>query len=198
MPRLILGSGSPRRCSLLTIAGFDIAAVMPPNIDEQQAAGEPPRSYVRRLAKEKAAAVKVDNAWVLAADTIVHRDGQIFDKPADEADAHRMLGRLSGGWHSVTSAWELRWRGPEACPSTRERIHGSRTSRVKFRDLTDVEIACYIRTGEGYDKAGGYAVQGEGAALIERVVGSTTNVVGLPLDSVIPALLTLGIARRST
>ena len=118
--------------------------------------------------------------------------------PADEDDAHRMLGRLSGGWHSVTSAWELRWRGPEACPTTRERIHGSRTSRVKFRHLTDVEIACYIRTGEGYDKAGGYAVQGEGAALIERVVGSTTNVVGLPLDSVIPALLTLGIARRST
>lgn len=198
MPRLILGSSSPRRRSLLTIAGFTIAEIVPPNIIEQRAPGEPPKAYVRRLAKEKAEAVNVENAWVLAADTIVHRSNQLFEKPSGADDAHRMLRHLSGQWHSVTSAWEMRWSGPLPCPAANRRVRGSRTSRVKFRTLTDGEIVCYIRTGEGVDKAGGYAVQGEGAALIERVVGSTTNVVGLPLDSVVPALLKLGIPRSST
>lgn len=195
MSRLILGSGSPRRKSLLTLAGFDIAAVMPPNIPEERDAGEAPLHYVRRLARQKAAAVMTENAWVLAADTIVHRNDELYEKPLDSEDAARMLSALSGGWHNVTSAWCLRWRGPDPCPAGRNQATGQRTSRVKFRTLTNTEIARYIATGEGVDKAGGYAVQGEGAALIERVVGSTTNVVGLPLDSIVPVMLQLSIPR---
>ena len=198
MSRLILGSGSPRRNSLLTLAGFDIAAVMPPNIPEEREPGESPLAYVRRLARQKAAAVAADNAWILAADTIVHRNDDLYEKPLDSDDAGRMLRALSGGWHNVTSAWCLRWSGPTPCPANRSQATGRRTSRVKFRTLTDTEIERYIATGEGVDKAGGYAVQGEGAALIERVVGSTTNVVGLPLDSVVPVMIQLSIPRNSS
>ena len=195
MSRLVLGSGSPRRRSLLTLAGFDIDAVIPPNIPEVRAPAEPPIAYVRRLSKQKADAVSVDGAWVLAADTIVHRGDSIFEKPTDAANAAEMLRDLSGDWHKVTTAWCLRWSGPGPSQSGRRIIQGQRTSKVCFRGLTDVEIGRYIATGEGNDKAGGYAVQGEGAGLIERVVGSTTNVVGLPLDSVVPALLSVGLKR---
>jgi septum formation protein len=195
MSRLVLGSGSPRRRSLLALAGFDIDAVIPPNIPEVRGATEAPIAYVRRLSRQKAAAVQVDGAWVLAADTIVHRGDAIFEKPTDAANASEMLRGLSGDWHKVTTAWCLRWSGPGRSQSGRRLLHGQRTSKVCFRSLTDLEIDRYIATGEGNDKAGGYAVQGEGAALIERVVGSTTNVVGLPLDSVVPALLAVGIAR---
>ena len=191
MACLILGSGSPRRLSLLTIAGVDVAAVVPPAIPELRTRGETPLQYVRRLATEKAAAVPASNAWVLAADTVVHRGMSVFEKPIDTNDGLRMLRDLSGEWHRVTSAWCVQWKGPESCPAERRRYRGERTSRVKFRALTDREIHRYIDTGEGADKAGGYAVQGQGAALIERVVGSTTNVVGLPLDSVIPTLRAL-------
>lgn len=188
MPKLILGSGSPRRLSLLSLAGFDIDDVIPPNIPEERDPGETPHQYVRRLAKEKAAAVQSENAWIVAADTIVHRGNEIFEKPKDAADAARMLKSLSGDWHKVTSAWCIKWCGPNACPAERSTTSGARTSRVKFRVLNDAEITRYIATGEGTDKAGGYAIQGQGAALIERVVGSTTNVVGLPLDSIVPPL----------
>ncbi len=198
MSRLILGSGSPRRRTLLTLAGFDLAAVIPPDIPEQRVPGEPPRTYVRRLAREKAAAVHAVDAWILAADTIVHRGEDIFEKPEDDVDARRMLRSLAGEWHSVTSAWCIQWSGPATCPTTPSRVSGWRTSRVKFRCLSDIEITRYIATGEGTDKAGSYAVQGEGAGLIERVVGSTTNVVGLPLDSVVPALLSLDIPRGTS
>jgi len=196
MSRLILASGSPRRRQLLRLAGFSIADVIPPNIPEQRANDEPPLSYVRRLAAEKAAAVHADHSWILAADTIVHRDDDIFEKPMDDKDAARMLKHLAGVWHQVTTAWCLRWSGPVPSPTNRSVLRGHRTSRVRFRPLTDVEIARYVTTGEGTDKAGGYAVQGDGASLIDRVVGSTTNVVGLPLDAVIPAMLSVGLSRE--
>ena len=195
MSRLVLGSGSPRRRSLLTLAGFDIDAVIPPDIPELRSPTETPIAYVRRLARQKAAAVSVDGTWVLAADTIVHRGNAIFEKPTNGEQAAHMLRDLSGDWHKVTTAWCLRWSGPGSSESGRRIVQGQRTSKVCFRSLTDLEISRYIATGEGTDKAGGYAVQGEGAGLIERVVGSTTNVVGLPLDSVVPALLSVGLKR---
>jgi len=197
MSRLILASGSPRRRQLLHLAGFDISDVIPPDIPEERSATEAPLSYVRRLAREKAAAVSGDSAWILAADTIVHRNDELFEKPTDDHDATRMLQGLSGDWHRVTTAWCLRWSGPGKSPAKRTLLRGHRTSRVQFRALTEVEIARYVATGEGTDKAGGYAVQGAGASLIERVVGSTTNVVGLPLGAVIPALLSVGLSRES-
>ena len=196
MSKLILASGSPRRRQLLTLAGFHISAVIPPDIEEVRSIHEKPLQYVRRLAHEKAHAVEVDAAWILAADTIVHRGDEIYEKPQDEADAARMLGVLSGNWHRVTTAWCLRWTGKDAHHTGRRVIRGHRTSRVLFRTLTEVEISRYIETGEGVDKAGGYAVQGDGASLIERVVGSTTNVVGLPLDMVIPRMLSVNITRE--
>jgi septum formation protein len=197
MSQLILASGSPRRRQLLHLAGFLISDVVPPDIPEVRSSAEQPLSYVRRLAREKAAAVSGDSSWILAADTIVHRENDIFEKPTDDQDAARMLHQLAGEWHQVTTAWCLRWSGPGPSPSDRRILRGHRTSRVQFRDLTAVEVARYVATGEGTDKAGGYAVQGAGASLIERVVGSTTNVVGLPLDAVIPAMLSVGLSRES-
>jgi septum formation protein len=197
MSRLILASGSPRRQTLLTLAGFNIDAVIPPMIPEVREPNELPLDYVRRLASEKAAAVDSDKSWVLAADTIVHRGASIFEKPVDDQGAAHILSQLAGDWHKVTTAWCLRWSGATPSPTRRRLIRGHSTSRVRFRPLSSVEIDRYIATGEGRDKAGGYAVQGDGAALIERVVGSTTNVVGLPLDTVIKALHAAGIARAT-
>ena len=195
MHALVLASGSPRRHQLLTLAGFDISAVIPPNVPEVRAAGEAPLDYVRRLAQDKALAVDEPRSWVLAADTIVHQGDDIFEKPLDDRDAEQMLQRLAGDWHRVTTAWCLRWTGPGASATGRRLMRGHTTSRVCFRDLQPKEIARYVATGEGRDKAGSYAVQGEGASLIDRVVGSTTNVVGLPLGAVIPALLKAGVTR---
>jgi len=194
---LILASGSPRRRRLLELAGFGVSAVRPPDVEEIRGEGEAPLAYARRLGVEKACAVDGVNAWVLAADTIVHRGDQIYEKPRNHGDAVRMLGELAGGWHKVTTAWCLRWSGPGPSESGRRLIRGHRTSRVRFRRLTAVEIARYVATGEGTDKAGAYAVQGDGASLIERVVGSTTNVIGLPIDSLAAVLESLGLQREN-
>ena len=196
MSRLILASGSPRRRQLLHLAGFVIDAVIPPNIPEVREPDETPLQYVRRLALQKSNAVHVETAWILAADTIVHLEHNIFEKPVNAQDASRMLHALSGTWHQVTTAWSLRWGGPNPHASGRTLIRGHRTSRVLFRTLTSVEVDRYVSTGEGVDKAGGYAVQGDGAGLIERMTGSTTNVVGLPLDMLIPQMLSVGICRE--
>ena len=195
MSRLILASGSPRRRQLLELAGVDLAAIVPPDIPEVRSLDEIPMEYVRRLAREKANAVDAESAWILAADTIVHLDNEIFETPIDDADSRRMMRALSGTWHKVTTAWCLRWSGGGDCPGRKKILRGHRTSRVLLRDLTDIEIHRYIATKDGHGKAGGYAIQGEGAGLIDRVVGSTTNVVGLPLDMLVPHLLSVGIKR---
>jgi len=183
---------------LLTLAGFPIADIIPPQIPEIRSRAESPLEYVRRLSTEKARAISASKAWVLAADTIVHRGHEIYEKPTSDSDAARMLAELSGSWHKVTTAWCLRWSGPGKSETGHRLLRGHRTSRVCFRALEDVEIRRYVATGEGRDKAGSYAIQGDGASLIERVAGSTTNVVGLPLEPVTAALLKVGIARERT
>ncbi len=198
MPSLILASGSPRRRLLLTLAGFPIHDIIPPQIPEVRSQKESPLEYVRRLALEKAGAVCAPGCWILAADTIVHRGDAIFEKPTSDKDATRMLKELSANWHKVTTAWCLRWSGPAKSVTGHRILRGQRTSRVRFRPLQDIEIRRYVATGEGRDKAGGYAIQGDGASLIERVAGSTTNVVGLPLEPVSAALLQVGIDREKT
>ena len=195
MSRLILASGSPRRRQLLQLAGFDLDDIVPPDIPEVRDPTETPMQYVRRLAKQKAQAVDAEAAWILAADTIVHLGNDIFEKPIDNADSQRMMQALSGTWHKVTTAWCIRWSGGIPCPAHKRILRGHRTSRVLLRELTDIEIHRYIATKDGHGKAGGYAIQGEGAGLIDRVVGSTTNVVGLPLDMLVPHMLSLGIER---
>ena len=186
---LVLASASPRRSQLLRAAGVPIAAVRPSHVPEVPAPGESPTAYARRLAADKSRASALPGHWALAADTVVHVDGVLYEKPTDDADAARILGALSGRWHRVTTAWCLRWGGPDA----RRPLQGHVTSRVRFRALSPAEIATYVASGEGRDKAGSYGIQEKGVILIDRVVGSFTNVVGLPMTEVMAALAAVGI-----
>jgi septum formation protein len=170
---LVLASGSPRRRELLAQLGLDFA-VAGPDVDETPLPGERPVDLVRRLAVAKA--VAVDGDPVLAADTVVDVDGEILGKPADADDARRMLRRLSGRSHRVHTAVALR---------SGERVEVEVvTTIVTFVPLQPAVIEWYVGTGEPLDKAGAYAVQGAGGVFVERVRGSVSNVVGLPLTTV--------------
>ncbi len=192
---LVLASGSPRRRQLLEAAGVDIHAIRPPDIPEDIHEGEDPVAFARRIALAKARAVPAPGHWVLAADTVVHVDHHLLGKPDDDDDARRMLALLSGRWHRVTSAWCLAWGGDTTGARRRgtRPLRGQRTSRVLFRPLSAAQIDRYVAGGEGRDKAGSYAIQGEGMVLVERVVGSYTNVVGLPVAPVLSHLRRVGL-----
>jgi len=173
-PHLVLASASPRRCELLAQIGIEFEQQVA-DIDETPRAGESPADYVARLALEKARAVRRAGscaAPVLGADTAVVVEGRILGKPADFADARDMLRLLSGRAHEVFSAVAL--------VAGREAVAVS-CSTVRFREIHDSEIAAYWRSGEPCDKAGGYAIQGLAAAFIERLDGSYSGVMGLPL-----------------
>lgn len=170
---LVLASASPRRQQILRSAGIRFRIVTA-NIEERPLPEEDPERYVRRLALAKACAVgAADCELVLAADTVVVVDHHILEKPADEADAARMLRLLSGREHEVITGVCLR--------------HGARTlvdcesTRVRFVPLSEAEIEGYIVTGEPMDKAGAYAIQGLASKFIERIEGCYFNVVGLPM-----------------
>ncbi len=172
---LVLASASPRRRELLAQVGVK-CAVQPADIDETPLPGEPPEAYVLRLARAKAIAVadaRGDAATVLGADTTVVVDGEPLGKPRDPDEAGAMLRRLSGRTHEVISAVVAVRGGRIASRMV--------TTRVTMRVLEDREIVAYCATGEPYDKAGGYAVQGLAAAFISHLDGSYTGVVGLPL-----------------
>jgi septum formation protein len=181
--RLILASASPRRRELLQQAGVPFT-VIPSNTDENIRPGETPEVYALRVAREKATDVAAHQSgnWVLGADTIVAIDNTILGKPCDAADGFRMLRLLSGRLHRVMTAFVL------LDPNGRTYANQIVTSQVNFKALTDTQIQDYLATGEPFDKAGAYAVQGLGAALVEKVEGSYTNVVGLPLDEVLTVL----------
>jgi septum formation protein len=184
--KLVLASASPRRRMLLGAIGIVPHDIRPADIDERPVPGEPALAHVRRLAAEKASAVdRAADEVVLAADTIVHLGDRVFGKPADAEDAAATLAALAGRAHSVTTAWCLHGPNPAA---------GAVTSTVHFRALQPAEIAAYVATGEGTDKAGGYGIQGLGAALVAHVDGDHSNVVGLPLAPVLAALRAAGIA----
>jgi len=168
--KLILASKSPRRAELLTAAGIEFC-VSSAGIDETPRGGESPREYVLRLAEEKARAV--DGELVLAADTTVVLDGEIMGKPEDAADATRMLRTLSGKRHEVLTGVALKRDG--AIDS------GVASTAVWFAPLTDDEIAAYVASGEPMDKAGSYGIQGLASKFIDRIDGSYSNVVGLPV-----------------
>lgn len=188
----ILASASPRRRELLVSAGLSFA-VEPSSADESEHAGERPVAYVRRIAAAKASEVAArartrgDLRPVLAADTTVVVDDAILGKPLDRADAARMLGLLSGRSHQVITAFcvldaQGRARGEEV------------TTEVCFSALSLAAIEWYLGTGEWRDKAGAYAIQGHAACLIRSIVGSYTNVVGLPLYEAVAALRAAGVA----
>lgn len=183
-----LASASPRRGELLRQIGVEFR-VRPADIDESPRAGEPASEYVLRLAAAKAAAVgnalTQSQAPVLAADTAVVLDGEILGKPADTPAALRMLERLSGRAHEVLTAVAL---GVGGAIHTRLSV-----SEVRFRATTADERATYCRTGEPFDKAGGYAIQGRAAVFIEHLRGSFSGVMGLPLFETAELLVHCGV-----
>jgi septum formation protein len=173
---IILASGSPRRDELLRQIGVAFEVRLPATpVDETARADEAPADYVLRLAREKAAAVAATapGRVVLAADTTVVRNGCILGKPADEAQAVAMLLELQGSSHEVLTGVAVA-RGAAGFAVL------ART-RVTFRSIKRYEAEAYAATGEGADKAGGYGIQGIGAIFAEKVEGSYSNVVGLPL-----------------
>lgn len=184
---LILASASPRRKELLAAAGLDFE-IIPSDQDESILPGEDPLAYVRRIALSKAKNVTLDHAdhLVLAADTVVVLDRTIMGKPSDAGDAFAMLQRLSGRTHQVITAYCF------AAAFIPEPILEHVLTDVSFRLLSSRDINSYIASGEPFDKAGAYAIQGKGGALTSRVEGSYTNVVGLPLAEVLKRLEDLG------
>jgi septum formation protein len=172
--RLILASASPRRADLLRAAGIEFE-VQPADVDESVRDAEAPADYVRRLAHTKADAVaaRVAGRVVLAADTAVVVDGQILGKPADDADAARMLRLLSGRTHEVLT-------GVCVTAGSLSLVEVACT-RVEFAPLSAEDIAWYVSTGEPMDKAGAYGVQGLASRFVTAVHGSYSNVVGLPV-----------------
>jgi septum formation protein len=180
-PVLVLASGSPRRRQLLEMLGIPIE-VRPSHIPEVRAAGESPRSYAERLAREKAASVP--GRLVLGADTTVVVDGEMLEKPADAADALRMLRRLQGRRHEVITAVAM--SSPEGL------LAATDVTAVTFRPADDDFLRAYIATGEPMDKAGAYGIQGYGAALVERIDGDFFGVMGLPVRLVLDLLARAG------
>lgn len=182
--KLLLASASPRRAELLRQVGieFDVAAQ---DVDESVLAGESPRAYVARVSALKAGSANAgDDTIVLAADTVVVIDGEILGKPVDRGSAYAMLDRLSGTSHQVLTALALR-RGEQ-------RVACTVAADVTLRALDSATIERYIDTAEPFDKAGGYGVQGIAGIFVERVEGSYTAVVGLPLAETEEALAELG------
>ena len=171
---LVLASRSPRRARLLREAGFEID-IVPADIDESRLAGEEPRRYVLRVAAAKAAAVAstAGDRVVVAADTVVLIDGLVLGKPVDRREAASMIDRLSGRTHEVLT-------GVVAVRGARV-LDAVEVTRVTFAALDAARIAWYAETGEPDDKAGAYAAQGIGSRFVERIEGSYTNVVGLPM-----------------
>jgi septum formation protein len=191
---VILASASPRRAELLRAAGYTFEIVTA-GVDESIRAGESPAIYVRRLAAEKSAAAQLKYAApgvsrtggraphggrheevFLGADTTVVVDGEILGKPADDADVARMLQRLSGRRHDVLTGISLRRGAFE--------LGRVETTAVEFAPLSGNDIAWYVASGEGRDKAGAYAIQGLASRFVPRIEGSYSNVVGLPIAAV--------------
>ena len=174
LPPIILASGSPRRAEILTSVGWKFTKSVP-NIDETERPGEAAEEYVQRLAREKASAVAAGNpdVPVLGADTTVVIDGRIVGKPADLADAKRMLTLLSGRAHEVLT-------GVAVVHNGRERV-GLQRTQVKFARMKPAEIDFLAENGDPLDKAGAYAVQAQAALFIEGIEGDYWNVVGLPI-----------------
>ncbi|MER2519913.1 MAG: Maf family protein [Bdellovibrionales bacterium] len=173
---LILASSSPRRLELLASLGIAPTKVRPADLDETPHKGELPRALAQRLAKEKLAAIasQEPESYVLAADTVVGCGRRILPKAESANDVRRCLNLLSGRRHHVYTGVAL--TTPQG--ATRERLCDS---VVTFKRMTPQEIEDYVASGEGLDKAGGYAIQGRAAALIRFIAGSHSNIVGLPL-----------------
>lgn len=183
--RLILGSGSPRRLELLAQIGVVPDEIRPPDIDETSAKGETPLHYCRRIAREKAEAMRVSAGEIaLCADTTVALGRRILGKPADAGEAAAFLLALAGRRHRVITAVAVR-RGDRIWE--REVV-----TAVKMKRLSDVELNAYLATGDWHGKAGAYGIQGPAGALIPWIQGSYTAVMGLPVAETAQLLAAAG------
>lgn len=186
--QLVLASSSPRRQELLKYLGLDFS-IKVPDIDERQAPGETAQDYVQRNSREKAELIfrsmKASQPLaVIGSDTIGLLGTHVLEKPLDKEDAKRMLRQMSGGTHEVLTGLALVY-GTALSSYTETRVV---TTKVTFKALTEQEISYYVGTGEPLDKAGAYGIQGIGGFLVERVDGSYSNVVGLPLVELVELL----------
>ena len=207
--RLILASASPRRAELLRAAGYEFETIVA-DVDERARNGETPSEYVRRLAAEKSAAAMMmyvgsgfsrtdggapeggphENILILGADTTVVVDDEILGKPRGDEEAAAMLRRLSGRRHEVLTGISIRHRAYE--------VGRVDSTAVWFSVLTKEDIAWYVASGEGRDKAGAYAIQGLASRFIPRIEGSYANVVGLPVAAVAELLRSVLASHRET
>jgi len=184
---IVLASASPRRAQLLASVGIRFEAASS-DIPEEFLPHESPVDHVRRLAEAKARAVAGRHAgrFFVGADTIVVCDGEPLGKPRDRRDAERMLRRLSGKAHDVITAYAV-------YDAVDGRIEvAAITTRVRFKTLQPAEIAAYVETDCPLDKAGAYGIQGRAASMVERIDGSYTNVVGLPVEETVATLARMG------
>lgn len=185
VPTIVLASGSPRRLALVRRLGVE-PIVRPADVDETPRPGEAPGDLVARLARAKADAVDADpDDLVVAADTVVALGARIMGKPADDRQAAEMLTDLSGRAHQVITGVAVR-RGDQHHDAIE-------TTRVHVRQLAASEVHWYVATGEPRDKAGAYALQGAGASLVEGIEGSDTNVIGLPLATLVALCRHVGV-----
>jgi septum formation protein len=185
---LILASASPRRAELLANAGYEFD-VRVADVDEAVHPGEAPEDYVLRVARDKARVIAAREgggaSLVIGADTTVVAAGQVLGKPRGPADAVRMLTLLSGTDHDVLTGVVIVGRGREEAEVAHTRVH--------FVPLTDEDIAWYVSSGEPDGKAGAYAIQGRAARFIDRIEGSWSNVVGLPVATIARMIMSLRV-----
>ncbi len=176
MSRILLASKSPRRLELLRMLGHEVETFVS-EVDESAITADSPAALTEKLARAKAEAVRArlpdTDRPIVAADTLVDLKGEILGKPRNEADARDMLRRLSGTCHAVHTGLAVLHRGVmTSCVES---------ATVRFRDLTDREIEAYIQSGEPFDKAGAYGIQGPAGAFVEGIEGDFFTIVGLPL-----------------
>ena len=186
--KLILASASPRRRDLLAGLGLEFE-IIEAAIEERPEPGEKAAEFALRAASDKAAAVsrRHGDAWVLGADTVVVHEGRLLGKPLDSSEALAFLRRLSGCSHFVHTGFCLLLR--EKNISVRRLV----TTEVHFTPFDEAVAAAYVASGEPLDKAGAYGIQGIGSFLVERIEGSCSNVIGLPLAEVVEELLRHGV-----
>jgi septum formation protein len=186
---LVLASASPRRLDLLRQVGLEPDRVVATDLDESPLKGETPRQLAERLARAKAEAAAEPGAYVISADTVVALGRRVFGKPETEAEAARMLGRLSGRAHRVLTGVAVR------APDGRVASRLSET-RLRWKRLTGAEIAAMLESGEWRGVAGGYRIQGRAAGFTLELQGSYSGVVGLPLYETLALLEGLGYRGR--
>ena len=191
VPKLILASASPRRAEILRTVGWPFEA-LPADTDESRRAGENALTYVERVARAKAEAVasRAPGATVLGADTVVVIENEILGKPRDDDDARRMLRLLQDRWHQVLTGVAI-INGETGASQIAHEV-----TEVRFAAMNEDEISWYVATGEPMDKAGAYAIQGQGARFVKEIRGDYFNIVGLPVRLLYELLVADGALAR--